>query len=366
MTRIQEALRNGLTFEELDTTYGVRARRHRDFPNLVLLKYNQIASNFQHELVRECRGIVLDESEDWRIVCRAFDKFGNLGEGYAADIDWTTARVQEKLDGSLATLYHYAGDWRVATSGTPDATGDVHGNGLTFHDYFWNTFQAEGGRLPANENLCFSFELMGPMNRIVVVHEKPTLRLLSVRHRTTGQQFAPEAHVHEVQIPAVRTFPLGSIEALQATFDGMSPLAQEGYVVVDAQFNRIKVKSPQYVALHHAKDGMTTRAFVEIARSGETSEVEAVFPELAKPLNEVRAKYTAFVERCEAEYAPIAHIEAQKDFAFEALKTGCSSAMFMRRKGVDFRDFFKGIHVDRLAEWMNVEVQDETIAEAAE
>ena len=46
------------------------------------------------------------------------------GESSADAIDWSTARVMEKLDGSLATLYWYKGEWHVSSSGVPDASSE--------------------------------------------------------------------------------------------------------------------------------------------------------------------------------------------------------------------------------------------------
>ena len=91
------------------------------YPNLVLFKYDQVNSPMDNPVVQECRGIILDEADDWRVIARPFTKFYNYGEPNAASIDWTTARVQEKVDGSLCAFYHYKGDWHVATTGTPDA-----------------------------------------------------------------------------------------------------------------------------------------------------------------------------------------------------------------------------------------------------
>lgn len=66
------------------------------------------------------------------------EKFFNHHERHAARLDWTTARVyvrhavpsgshwslvQEKLDGSLATLYFYADKWHVASTTLPDGSG---------------------------------------------------------------------------------------------------------------------------------------------------------------------------------------------------------------------------------------------------
>ncbi len=319
-------------------------------------------------MVRECRGIILDESKGWAIVSRAFDKFGNEGEGYVPEIDWSTARVQEKLDGSLCVLYHYDGAWHVATSGSPDASGKVQRAGhnvegafseFTFAVYFWKTFAAEGGTLPPASDLCFAFELMGPDNRIVVVHEKPWMRLLAVRNRVTGVQSLPEQWVNVVGIPAVQSFPLGTVEEIHASFEHISPVSQEGYVVVDGAFNRVKIKHPGYVALHHMKDGMGAKSFVEIARTGEVSEVLSAFPEFKPLIEDARARYEALVDLVTGDYERIKDIPVQKDFAAEALKTTCSAVLFQMRRGQDAREFFRKIGIEKLMEWMGVQATTE-------
>lgn len=360
---IQGYLEADGTMADLVTSYTIKARRHGKYENLVLLKYG-IEAAFMNPMVRECRGIILDEAKGWAIVSRAFDKFGNEGEGYVPEIDWSTARVQEKLDGSLCVLYHYDGAWHVATSGSPDASGEVQQAGMrdgiveksgkTFADYFWETFRAAAGKLPEPSDLCFAFELMGPLNRIVVVHTTPWLRLLAVRNRATGEQFLPDAMAELVGIPAVRSFPLGTIEEIHASFDHISPVSQEGYVVVDGAFNRVKIKHPGYVALHHAKDGMGPKAFVEIARTGEVSEVVGAFPEFKPLIEDARAKYTNLVQSVKDRYESIKGIETQKDFALEALKTPYSAALFQLRKGVAAEDFFRVVAVEKLMGWMGV------------
>jgi tRNA splicing ligase len=105
--------------------YKISARRHGQFSNLILLKYSQIDSPMTEPIVQQCRGLIVDEADDWRIVSRAYDKFFNHGEPNAANIDWATASVEEKLDGSLMMLYHYRDQWRVSSSGLPDAAGMV-------------------------------------------------------------------------------------------------------------------------------------------------------------------------------------------------------------------------------------------------
>jgi hypothetical protein len=362
---VQQYLRNlgrELTSEKLidslKALFGIKARRHAQHPNLVLFKYDMIDSPMAEPIVRECRGIVLDEDENWAVVARAFDKFFNSEEGHAAEIDWTTARVQEKVDGSLCTVYEYKGAWHVATSGTPDASGDINRTGTIFSEYFWHTL---GGveRCPdvdgAAKHISFFFELTGPMNRIVVPHTTAGLTLLGARDRRTGQELHPQvgAELFGPHCPkVVKEFPLTTSEEIVNSFVAISPLSQEGYVVVDAAFNRVKMKHPGYVALHHAKDGMTTKAFVQIARSGETSEVVAAFPEFGPLVQEARSRVDALVAEVEGDYERLKHIEVQKDFAMEATKTRLPSALFTLRRGMteSIRAFVRDMQIGSLME----------------
>jgi hypothetical protein len=349
-TKVQEFLRGGGTYEDLRNRYAIGMRRHSERENLVLLKYNQIESPFAEQIVQECRGIILDESRNWEVVSRGFDKFFNHGEGHAAPIDWNTASVQEKVDGSLCVLYHYDDQWHVATTGTPDASGDVSGFGVTFKDYFWSTAKECGMQSPSSEHVdwCFMMELTGPINRIVVRHERPSLTVLGMRNRRTGQERSAHEASCGLKIPSVRSFALQSVDDIVASFAEMSPLSQEGYVVHDGAFRRIKVKHPGYVALHHAKDGLSQKAFVEIVRSGESSEVLTSFPEFAPMFDDVRTRWEALVAELQSDYERIRSIPEQKTFAAEAVKTRCSAALFAIRakKTPTIRQWLRDVHID--------------------
>ena len=47
--------------------------------NLLMLKYSQVDSDFNEVIVRECRGLILNEDTN-EIVSFPFTKFGNFGE----------------------------------------------------------------------------------------------------------------------------------------------------------------------------------------------------------------------------------------------------------------------------------------------
>ncbi|MFA5031319.1 MAG: RNA ligase [Patescibacteria group bacterium] len=88
--------------------------------NLYLLKYSQIDSDFSYRIVRQCRGIILEKGTN-KIVAYPFDKFFNIQEGHADKVDFGTASIQEKVDGSIIKVYYYDNKWNIATNGTIDA-----------------------------------------------------------------------------------------------------------------------------------------------------------------------------------------------------------------------------------------------------
>lgn len=334
---VQKYLRGTGTLETLEATYAVKARRHSQWPNLVLLKYNQIESPFTEELVRECRGLILDEAQGWNVVCLTYTKFFNHGEGHAAPIDWSTAKVYEKLDGSLIQLYWYADAWRVATSGTPDADTPVGDFGTTFSLMFDEAARTYGLQWAAlDRSCCYAFEICGPLNRVVVRHDGLKLYLHGVRDLQNGMELDPEVYSHHIQIPCAPNFKLGNFEDCVAAAAQLDPLAQEGYVVVDGAFNRVKIKSPAYVALHHAKDGLLSRRMMSnVIRTGEAEEFRTAldaFPELAGEFDKLLVLHEAVVFDAEVVYRQHVDIEDQKEFALKVKEEKISGVLFALRK----------------------------------
>ena len=330
--------------DELCSRFAIRARRHGAHPQLVQLKYSQILSPLHEPVVQECRGLVVDEADDWRVVCRAYDKFFNLGEPNAAAVDWGSGRVYEKLDGSLITLYHYRGEWHAASSGLPDAAGMAHESGVTFAELFRRTWSRLGYARPGagDAHLCFMFELMTPENRVITPHARPRVVLHGVRDLHTMRERDPEPIAAERGWECVSTLPLTCVEDCLAAAKSLSPKVGEGYVVRDAHFRRVKVKSPQYVALAHLKEGMTGRRILEIVRANESDEFLTYFPEFRPAYEAVRREYDSLCGALEADYARLRDAREQKAFAAGASNTRCSSPLFAMRSGKcrSVREFF--------------------------
>lgn len=360
---LQEYLRSGKTPEMLQAELAIVFKKHTAHPNLVLFKYDMIDSPMGNPIVQECRGIILDQDDNWNTVARAFDKFFNFGEGHAATLDPTTVRVQEKVDGSLCLLYFYKGEWHVATTGTPDASGEINGSGITFSELFFKTLDKyhvvqnidmDRRRAEGVVQYCFFFELTSPLNRVVVNHKETSLTLLGARRVSTWEEVHPSTVSHLFpNVPVVKEYPLQTLEEIHETFKTMNPLDQEGYVRVDANFNRDKCKCPSYVALHHAKDGLSAslKNFVEIIRKGESAEWLSAFPELLESMNRIQMKYLELVVSLQEEYIRHANIPVQKDFAMAVVgKSRCSAALFALRAGKvrSIKEYLANCSIDSL------------------
>jgi hypothetical protein len=353
---------NGLA--ALCDTYKILAKRHGEFPNLVMLKYSQIDSPMGERIVQQARGIILDEADDWLIVSYPFNKFFNSYEGHAATIDWSTARVYEKLDGSLMTLYWYRGQWRVASNGLPDAGGDVYGHSGTFADLFWKTWRAMNLVTPGEDDdadgCCFMFEMMTPYNRVVVQHRDSKLVCIGARDLESLKEYDPSIPGSWYGWPFVRSFPLTTADACIEAAKELNPIECEGYVVCDGSFTRIKVKCPQYVALAHMKECMSPRRMLELIRANESSEFLAYFPEWTAAYELVRREFDAAAVEIDGDYQRLKDIADQKAFALEAVKTRGSSALFAIRKGqvADAKGWMKSATLQAVERLVNLDASE--------
>lgn len=339
--------------------FGVYAKQHPKYPVLWQLTYDQIESD-KHKsnpLVIESRGVILDSSNGWVPVARPFDRFYNYGESCASQIDFRTSRIQEKVDGSLCIVYFYDGKWNVATKGSPDASGNVGENNFTFADLFWTIAGQQGVTDflysdKAFKNLTFLFELTSPYNKVVVWYKKSQLTLIGVRDILSGIEHNTAWYANDPEMNPVKEYSFLSIEEMVAFAKNINGTEGEGFVVVDASFNRVKVKSENYLALSHLKDGFGPRRVLEIVRNAETEEFKKYldsFPEMLPLFDEVKKKYDALVLTLEEQYDKIKGISSQKDFAFEALKTPVSGAMFeVRKRGISFQKYLAEMNVKSL------------------
>ena len=279
----------------------------RVYENKVLLKYDQLSSPtlMANKEVQECRGLILERGT-WKVMSLAFTKFFNSEEGNAHKIDWDTAHVLEKLDGSCIQVYWdwNKEQWFAATTGTAEGEGEVNNKmGTTFNQLFWNTVteKYEFKKENLNKLFCYVFELTTPYNIVVKPHGESAATLLMARNLVTLEEVPFEALTgiaDSLGVPRVKSYDLNAnnVGALLRTFENMV-WHDEGYVVVDANFNRVKIKNPAYVAVHHLKGKTAEHNIMTIVKTNEIEEFAATFPDRKDELVKLKENYDALVAK---------------------------------------------------------------------
>jgi hypothetical protein len=261
---------------------GISIKQHAQYPELHQFTYSMTESYSvkDHPLVCECRGLMLSADLNWAVVARPFDRFFNLGETGASAIDWSTARIQEKLDGTLMVLYHYANQWHVNTKNTPGANVAVGDWSITFAELFWRCWTNQYG-LDAlsvlNTDCTYCWELTSAFNRVVTIADQEKITLIGARMNSGAEL---DVRDFANQFDVVKHYDFNTEQAAVAAAEQLDPLVTEGYVVVDQQFKRVKIKSPRYVALHCFRFSCSVRNIIENIQKGEIDELLTYFPEM--------------------------------------------------------------------------------------
>lgn len=313
--------------------YNLKITRDNGY---VMFKYNQIYSDFSSSIVREARGIIFRE-DSWLCVRRAFDKFFNYGETNSATINWNNATVLEKIDGSLVSAWYDNGSWHYSTNGTIDMfkanTNDI--KFPTFGDIFLEALRNNNLDFYALEeymcrDFCYTFELVSPQTRVVIPYSKADLYFIGMRDMRDEQEFPANKEssilAYLLKTPKMYNFidENGNlnVELLKATAAAL-PWDEEGYVVVDNEFNRVKVKSISWLNAHYARNNscISTERLIDIILSGEQEEFLVYASDYKEELNkienimkEILSKMTAA-----ADYINMLEFESRKDYAMFVL-----------------------------------------------
>jgi hypothetical protein len=299
--------------------YFVKVKRHFQVPELTMFSYSQFESDFNNEIVRVCRGSVLwidnhrDNQYIWPILV-PFYKFGNFNESYADKINWDKCQVQMKLDGSLIKVARRDNMnprflWTTNNSfdldiEVPDcipAYDEEKSKGAkTFHQLLNVALGKDRGWIENIPNgWTLMFELLSPRNRIIVKYKETELILLGGRNQT-WQEIAP-ATIKEItkcpcNIPNV--LPLHSLEQVTNYCDAINNYDEEGVVVCDCNYNRIKIKCAAYKSLKFLKgeDHFSDKGIYRAIKDGSIDDAISAWPEIKNRYEEILQEHNDLKE----------------------------------------------------------------------
>lgn len=263
-----------------------------EYEGLVLFKYNQLESDLSLQLVQDCRGIIIDIEDNFNVISYPFRKFFNYGEKYASNIDWDTARVQQKLDGSIvkAAYWERKNKWVISTNGCINAF-DVDATSIS--DTFMDDVSINFGKLfmkafnknhysfdKLNKNHTYMFELVSPYTKVVIDYPETDIYHIGTRNNRTFKEVDVD-----IGIKKPREYSLHSLDAVLSAANALNTnndkiIEDEGFVVVDSKWRRVKIKSPLYLSAHYLKGNkLSFNRCLDIIIHNEEDEYLSYFPE---------------------------------------------------------------------------------------
>lgn len=230
------------------TTFSYRMGSYGDF------------KNNEHLYSLESRGITFRNTTG-ECVSRPMHKFFNINENpYTANIDLDDIEsIEFKEDGSLMSTVKFNDTWFIKSK--TSFKSDQCKLCDKFLSGAGNHVKVQIDRyLKLYPNRTINFELVSPLNQIVLMYSQTSLRILNIRDNQTGEYFSPLDYfdlsmcVNVLEVDNKPEF-VSNIHNLSEV-DGKFI---EGYVVKLNSGQWFKVKTDKYVLIHRAVGGISSR-----------------------------------------------------------------------------------------------------------
>ena len=292
----------------------------KELDDLVLLKYMQGVSDCGNPIVNECRGIILERGS-WNVVCYAFNRFYNYQQTTWAATITPPFHCYEKVDGSLCRLYYWNDEWRIASSGTIDARTTKVAAGKSFfalvkkalatYNLSWEDFVAT-----LNTARTYMYELATQDNPIVIQYNGYHLYYLGERDNATYEEF----YLPDDRIDNVREYYYNSVDEVIEAANKLSP-QEEGFVVRDNNWHRIKVKNPRYFELHYQENNGRPD-LLNLVLFGDKEEFLGYFPQYREGVEKIEKKLQEVAKRANEEASKLEALNCpnRAAYAYEVQK----------------------------------------------
>lgn len=330
----QAYLRAGGSLERFEADHGIAGKS--DGQHLIL-DYDQITVKWAEPYGYACRGLVLD-AVTFEVIAAPIKKFFNAGEHYADAIDWDSAAVFEKIDGTMVNRWWSPHTGRFEYSTRFQLPAGLESSAVNSGMMNWGDMirrcmaSVDQGILDSQpRDETWTFEVCSPHNMVVVRHTGFFAKLLAIRNIHSLAETTVISSQH-----GPKSYAFANAGEVAAFANAHPATDLEGFVVVDAAFNRIKIKSDQYVALHRAKDGLrSANNILLLARSNDYEEILVHFPEYKEDLDAASTVIAELVAKHEAVFQKHKDISSQKDFAIAIGTEGLeyTAALFSLRSG---------------------------------
>lgn len=348
MLKIQEYIKNFKSISDanyfLSQEFDIESRKDKLGDDVVYTYNYGRNSDKMNGICNEARGLILDS--EGQVVCQSFPRFFNHNDSVAPDLDWNTTKAETKADGTLITVYNHKGTYYAATRHHPEADVRIGNLTATYRsatEFFlhsklpplvdrvnewWSWFR------PHKKEYCFVFEMVGPDNRIITPYDFYDMILLTI--------FDKEKNI-ECNNYVVDTFSKAygfsrpkfyTVSDFMDTIDliGFLDIMDEGFVLVDDNKTRLKLKNPSWRTLKKAINAgapqVSADTFAKLVLDGDSEDIIAFFPKYEKIINLLEDVFNESKTEMEYLWFEYKDLKTNKDFAREVSHHWLSSLLF--------------------------------------
>lgn len=304
-----------------------------------------------HPVVVKCRGLVV--RVDGTVVHFPFERFFNDFEQEKTELDWQSAKVEEKVDGSYIGVFWNGNDWEITTrnsfypSERDDAKFDVW-----FKKLFKNFDELD-------KNICYVFELISRNNPVVTFYDKEFVVLLGARYLDSNiyptheeiDDVGLDYMAEELGVSRPRQFSLAKdIVECKALFSKLRE-DEEGFVVKDKNYNRVKLKQESYLKLAKIKM-LNTEALFNHVIEKEVVDLEFLekLPEVKEEIKRIALIWVKAKIEIWDEFEKLKPfvLESRKSFALHVLKSKWKNIHFGLVDGKKLEDIISYKNIETL------------------
>jgi RNA ligase len=257
-----DALYSGL-MEQVKSKY-IRLSRHNE---LELFTYSQstVYERNWNLYTLISRGLILHPPSK-AVIATPFPKFFNYGEMEGGEHPelCSDSIIYEKMDGSLAIVFYFGGEWHCATKGS-------FTSGQALWAKKWINQHAARDKLIKGHT--YLFEIIYPENKIIVDYDYSGLVLLSA-YDSDGFEYSHNDLVNLAEtcnFKAAKTFDFSDMRDLLEKAKILDK-NNEGWVVRFPSGYRLKIKGEEYVRIHRLLSNITPLGIWDILLKGDNVE----------------------------------------------------------------------------------------------
>lgn len=290
--------KNESWLKEYNIDYGIKGENW-------ILNYGIGARNQYNRLAR---GIIIHQPTG-KIVSFPFVRFYNFGEKEADTVDFANSEVMEKLDGTFVGVFfpdnvtpHWQTRKMVSTHDCDFEMKSFYGDNFKLMSLIGEFVNNLNWNLIGDKNEhTYMFEFIHKHTKVITNYEfdQYGLYLIGCRNILTHvEKTENELDAFAKLIGANRPRRWDAVDShaeIVSLFESF-PKDFEGFVIRERKStNRVKVKSEDYVKVHHLLTKISYKKLILLWIEGEAEEIIAYFPEAAAKVAKIEK---AFYEFC--------------------------------------------------------------------